>query len=493
VTFLDDRFHGRFGDGEPEWPPSPLRLFQAIIAANADEIGSGGDVEASLRWLERQPPPSIIVPSADVGTGYVLSVPNNAMDIVGRAWSKGNYFGSGDSNPATHRTMKRVRPVQMPDGGRIHYIWPFDDSDMDATSILASLIDAVKKVFTLGWGVDLVVANAETLGVDGLGQLRGQWWKPHVATGQHVLRGPRQGTLDALQSRHQGFLNRITSSGFVPVDPLTQFAEFGYRNPDESASRPHVVFELRQDDGRFFTYPQRKLIHIAGMVRHLAIEMMKNAPPETVNDAEQWVDRYVAGHSRDYGGEHRQLSYLPLPSIGHRHADHAVRRVMITTSSGDDLLLNHLATRLAGQQLRPTQRTPLEHLPTLVRVHRDNVANCYTQPAKTWASVTPVVLPGHNDRKPAKTVKLIKKALRQSGIEQPCAFKWRSVSWWPNSLMAHKYDRDKKPSGYLRPDHLETLTLVHLKLQFDTPGPLPGPVAIGAGRHCGLGVFAGLT
>jgi len=79
VTFLDGRFHGRYGDGEPEWPPSPLRLFQAIVAANSSEIESGGDVDASLRWLECQPPPFIIAPPSEVGTGYVLSVPNNAM------------------------------------------------------------------------------------------------------------------------------------------------------------------------------------------------------------------------------------------------------------------------------------------------------------------------------------------------------------------------------------------------------------------------------
>ncbi|MBX9622589.1 MAG: type I-U CRISPR-associated protein Cas5/Cas6, partial [Gemmataceae bacterium] len=35
VTFLDPAFHGRGDGGEPEWPPSPLRLFQAVVAAAA--------------------------------------------------------------------------------------------------------------------------------------------------------------------------------------------------------------------------------------------------------------------------------------------------------------------------------------------------------------------------------------------------------------------------------------------------------------------------
>ena len=35
VTFLDGEFHGRRDGGESEWPPSPLRLFQALVATAA--------------------------------------------------------------------------------------------------------------------------------------------------------------------------------------------------------------------------------------------------------------------------------------------------------------------------------------------------------------------------------------------------------------------------------------------------------------------------
>lgn len=43
-TLLDAAFHGRGDDGEPEWPPSPLRAFQALRAAAAAR-GRGGDAE----------------------------------------------------------------------------------------------------------------------------------------------------------------------------------------------------------------------------------------------------------------------------------------------------------------------------------------------------------------------------------------------------------------------------------------------------------------
>ena len=66
ATFLDPRFHGRGDGGEPEWPPSPLRLVQAIIAAHADDIGNDGDLDRALTWRELQEPPLILL--ADIPT-----------------------------------------------------------------------------------------------------------------------------------------------------------------------------------------------------------------------------------------------------------------------------------------------------------------------------------------------------------------------------------------------------------------------------------------
>jgi CRISPR-associated protein Csb2 len=251
-----------------------------------------------------------------------------------------------------------------------------------------------------------------------------------------------------------------------------------------------VVFELRRDDGSRFSYPQMKLIHIAGMVRHLTIELMTQSPPEDVDG--DWVDTYVAGHPKAGAVEHRQFSYVPLLSTGHEHADQWVRRVMIVAPVGDDRYLRHLAMRLDGSQLKPTPETKLDHAPTLVRVRDDNVARFYTETSNTWASVTPVILPGHDDQNPAKTRKLIEKALAQSGIKQKCEFEWSGFSHFPKSLSSHKYDRAKGPTGYIRPGHLLTQTAVHMRLRFNDGLKVPGPLAIGAGRHCGFGIFARL-
>jgi len=279
-------------------------------------------------------------------------------------------------------------------------------------------------------------------------------------------------------------------SGFVPVAPLATFEMTGYRRPADPVGRPYAVFELQNDNGEYCRYSQRKLIHIAGMVRHLAKKAMQASPPPDVQD--DWVEHYVVGH-RPKGQEiHRQFSYLPLPSIGHEHADQIVRRVMIAAPLGDEHFLEHLARRLAGQQLIPESKNEFGDAgpPTLVRVRNDNIARHYTRPSNRWASVTPVILPGHDDKKPAKTRKLIEKALAQSGIEQPCRFEWSAFSRFRKSFSAHKYDRNKRSQGFYRPNYLENNTAVHLQLRFDGELNIPGPLLIGAGRHCGLGLMA---
>jgi CRISPR-associated protein Csb2 len=116
------------------------------------------------------------------------------------------------------------------------------------------------------------------------------------------------------------------------------------------------------------------------------------------------------------------------------------------------------------------------------------VAKRYLDPARVWATVTPAILPGHDDHKPEKTVRLIERALIQSGVDQPCKFTWSALPNFPHCLTAHKYDRNRRPVGYFRPEHLKSMTAVHVQLAFEHA--VTGPLLIGAGRHCGFGVLA---
>jgi len=483
VHWLDDRYHGLLDrEGPPEWPPSPYRLFQALVAGAARhgelEAGSGN----ALEWLQKLNPPMIIAPQSRPGRVVTHFVPNN----------------DGDKKPdrQDRLTGKTFRPTLMLDPPDVHYLWEIPS---DQVSQAESVYRAARYLTCLGWGIDMAYADGRTINREQISELHGIRWYPrkNVLCDEGLLRVPafdretHVGSLSDLKRAHQSALNRIEhGKPLNTVEKPKVFDRVFYESKERLLGRPYAVFELRRDDGEYFDYPQDKLIHIAGMVRHLAIEVMGNSRPEGVDT--EWVNRYIAGHNCDNTADHRQISYIPLSSIGHQHADHKVRRVMIVVQPGDERLLQHLTKRLNGQQLKPTAQTKLASPPTLVHIYQRKVVSFYTRPANVWASVTPVILPGHDDHKTDKTRKLIEKALAQSGIVQPCEFEWSAFSQFPKSLSAHKYSRDKRQIGYIRPSHLLNQTAVHLKLRFHDGLQVPGPLVIGAGRHCGFGMFAGI-
>ena len=298
-------------------------------------------------------------------------------------------------------------------------------------------------------------------------------------------------TLCDLKHCHQTVAERIEhGEPLHSVDKPRIFERVFYASAERLIGRPFHVFELQDTEGSPFGYPHRQLIHIAGMVRHLAIKSMEKNSPRGVDG--NWVESFVAGHRReDETIPHRQLAYLPLQSVGHQHTDPSVRRVMIAAPLGNDEWLDHVARRLAGQSLEPLRGNEfLGDPPILVPVQDQKVVRFYVGPASVWHSITPVILPGHDDHKPDKTRKLIEKALAQSGVDQPCTFEWSAFSRFPKAYSAHKYGRNKRPQGYIRPAHLLSQTAVHLTLKFRDGLKVPGPLMIGAGRYCGFGLFA---
>lgn len=536
VTFLQPACHARLGkeDAAPnEWPPSPLRLFQAMVAgAAARWAGDDGLTRGALtaaapvaafKWLESlcaTSPPTILAPRAVTGQAVPHYVPNNSADLVAAKWAKGDALATFED-----RTKKVFRPTHLIDGHTVHYLWPLDETqEREARHYEPVLNAAARCIVALGWGIDAAVGDGRVIDASGTQSLGGERWNPG-RVGTPGLRIPVCGTLDALVRRHASFLDRLKDGIFHPVPRLREFTTAAYRRDINPLPRPIAVFKLLDDNDDTVAYPHAKLIHISGMVRHLAIELMKQYPPRSRRlrglSPEQWVRQYVAGHQspehKAAGRPHAQFSYVPLQSIGHAHTDPAVRRVMIIAPIGDEAWLEHLTQRLDGQPLKPF-RDSKPRLPEGTYLHliapssKDGVRDAYTGESRAWASVTPLILPGHDDHNPDKTRRLILKALAQSGIDQPCEFEWGAFSCFPKSYGAHKYIRDtsaadgKRRIGYIRPDHLLEQSAVHLVLRFgrrehpDDPKsrwipaeqPIPGPIAVGAGRHCGFGVMATL-
>ena len=303
------------------------------------------------------------------------------------------------------------------------------------------------------------------------------------SVGGFDLRGPKCGSIQSLSDNYELALKRYQSPGVTDLEPSAP--KYQLISYTLKAAKSCAVFDLRTRSGEFAPYPHARLMHIAGMTRSASIKAMKAFPPEGIPGASEWVKSFVAGHRSEQPIEHQQFSYVPLPSIGHEHADAMIRRIMIVAPFGCEGELRHLAGQIDGEQLQPEGGG---EGPILDGGRTGGVIRQYLGPSRTWASVTPVILPGHDDHKPEKTIKLIERALNQSGVDHGCQFEWSSLPNFPNCLSAHKYDRQGKKTGYFRPRYLNDLTAVHMRITFEQA--VPGPLVIGSGRHCGFGVFA---
>ncbi len=522
IRFLDGAFHGRSDYGEPEWPPSPLRLFQAIVAASAARWNERRGLrhgEAALKWLEQLAPPSIAAPQARLAQGYRAYVPNNVGDLVGRSLSKG-----GNDSLANYRTEKPIQPNRFDQEQEVHYLWNLANQTPEYDRYRQIISEAVHAITHVGWGVDLVVATVAEIDHAATGNLQGHKWTP-VEGGAIGLRCPRAGTMDDLSQRHQAFLNRVHKDGFAPVPPLSVFDIISYRRDTDPPGTPYAIFALRKtDDSGFCSFqPSRKSLHLSGMLRHAASDP---ALLRSLGWNEDYARQIVLGHGEKQGEAHQavngaRLAFLPLPSIEWRpdkngHVAGSIRRVLVTLhgfASGE--AFQRFIQRFGNQDLIEEEtREPVAAL-RRQRTH-DGATRLYLEKASSWATVTPVILPGYDDprklrqrlrnekenlsaseksevlrRLDQRIDSLLRKALRHAGFSdllvKHAELEWRNTGFWPGTDLATSYAAGDQHRRFRR---------LHVRItwrdQNGTPLELPGPLCIGSGKFTGMGLFAAL-
>lgn len=497
--FLSPWFHGRGDEGAPEWPPSPLRVFHAVVAAAA-RAGTLEPTRGALNWLEQRAAPLIIAPEAVASaTGYRLSVPHNAMDLVGKQWVRGD-----EGSAAEHRTMKNLRPHRLPEDTVVHYAWQLDG---DASTVPV-LIAATRGVVALGWGIDLVVGHGAVVEDARLAELAAQQkaWEPR-SDGRRDLRVPTRGTLADLERRHAAFLSRTSFDAptLRPPPALSIFAITRYARTDQPRTTDIAGFTLMRvesDNFRAFEATRRGMA-VAGMLRYAV-----RTAAERAGWDEARVHASVLGHGK---GDEARLLLVPVPSIEPRGARGetagAVRRVMVfsTDDRSDDAAW---AARVLGGMDLIDEETGEVQAVLAATSHNDRVLSRYVSESSTWVTVTPMLLPGHDDpgrlREKLRIVKgsdeqkslierltkrreaLVRKALRQAGLVDELAFS-AEIETRETGFIAGV----DKASRFAVPSHLAKSPRLHVKLTW--PKQVAGPLCIGRGRFSGLGLFVGLT
>lgn len=482
IRFLSDRYHGRVDNGRSaEWPPSPLRVFQAVLAGAAPRWVDARICDAesgAFRWLERQGPPMILAPRAHPGRPLLTYVRENLSDVA-----------------PEKRDAKIHRPTLMEGEPRVVYAWPLNGEPEDRISA-ATMARCARHVRALGWGIDMAVGDGaivEALNNDESPVVR---WIATQEPRERQLRVAVDGTLNDLLRRHGASLNRIAVDGRNPLAPLTAYSVVGYCRTTQIPMREFAAFALRpsidpaiaeQDTpeghderrkvDRYRSFRNVNSAKVAAMLRHATCKTAK-APGGW--PFEEDSARYVAGHGED--GKRRsaadrsaRFSYLPLPSVG-THADGMIRRVVVAEPwGGDGSHAAWAAQRLSGLDLIDEDTgTPVA---TLHRLDPQDVPVAFTGPSREWATATPIVLPGFDGLKMEKAARLLSRACDQAGLPEGSVEGFEFIG--PSA---------KSDGRFFVPNYLRAWPLRWAVIRFKEE--VRGPIAIGAGRHCGLGVLS---
>ena len=450
------------GTGTPcyhgaEWPPAPLRLFQALAASAYRHPSRIDRYRDTLEALERWSPPVIYAPRPSPAPAVTSSVPNNDGDLVLDLHAQGK-TGEAREKQSKLVTLRERRGRIIEDA--VHYVWGAETTSRQVRALQA-LADGVTHV---GQGTDL--AWVQVSSGPKLPAPSGSRHEPSRLSGNR-LQVPYPGALEALQAFYEAYRSGI-SGGDVTGTPRPEHAESGYASVASLPLRRAATFRLRTLNGDPWSAGRDGGLAVAAMLRHAIGESAKRAGFDVTAVAE------LMGH----GGPGR-IHAMPLPNVGHYRADGRIRRVMIASTAQTPV--DHwsaIRRRLAGEVLSGHQGDPVVSLSP----ETDQITESYTeQAAATWTTATPVILPGWEHRRgrprPHRTVKRL---LMYAGIPEEAVAK---VTFEPAGRLAGT----ARAHDYPAPRHLGRYPRTHLTIQFQDR--VRGPLFLGAGVGVGLGLL----
>ncbi|MBA3810324.1 MAG: type I-U CRISPR-associated protein Cas5/Cas6 [Caulobacteraceae bacterium] len=491
VRWPDGRFHGvregrERGRGAEavvrEWPPSPFRLFQALVAGAYGgrwAFEARAEKDAAFAWLERLDPPVILAPAGKTLRPVTYYVPNNDADAVG-----------GDPGRVNEiRSARTLRASMFESERPAAYLWTFDGDDAPARR----MAQLAGRLHTLGHGIDAAFARAEVLdvheGEQRLLALGGTPRRPAIrpVSGERGTPCPASGSFDSLRRRHEAFIGRFTRAG------AGRKAVIAFRQPSKAHARAicydqpsaRLLYELTPLRGRaqFRPWPLINATLLTVMVRDQAARALRSEWPRE-------VERYVIGRGAGPGDVTARLRILPLPSIGTRHTSQDIRRMLVDVPPDHPVPIADLKWALSGRELADGQGEPTGIVlspasdTSMLGRYRANVAH---GEGRVWRTVTPAALPGRRGRgrggdaraaAEAQAAGSVVQALRHAGITTPVSAV--RVQKEPFDLKGECADR-------FMPDRFNVHDLHHVEITFGRP--VGGPLVLGDGRWLGLGVM----
>jgi len=454
VTWPANTYHGK------EWPPSPLRLYQALLSGCRSGRPTNPELDAALRHLEDLPPPTISAPPAAMESPAASAVPNNDGDITFGHWAKGH-------DQKARSSESKLKTIRIRHPWRFHwpvtYIWA---ANTDTALYRTKLAELCSTLTCLGHGVDSAWAHV----VADEGKADDMIYAPASAGGQG-LTIPYPGVFEVLEERYLAQRKRLQGGELRGIiEPSHRMQH--YRCEDDPPARRWALFSLREPDGvRPFSAEGSQMLDIAAMTRHAIGEAGKRAG----------FDESTLSELMGHGGPDR-VRVHPLPNVGHRYADGRIRRVLLVAPATVELRIwQALIYRMAGAELSP----PGTSIPvsTLWNASSDDkLIDHFTRPSFEWTTATAIVLPVLDYRRgKPRPERTLRRLLRHAGISESLLESATFES--APTLNASMHARECR-----LPQHLRNLPMTHLSIRWTRP--LAGPFALGAGAGYGFGVLA---
>jgi len=466
LAITADLLHGTIRAGSPddtvmaggaagEWPPSPARLFSALVAGDGTRSRCSMTEGTELLWLESLAPPIIHASPSH----HVLVSPLRARYAV----VDGTAEGAVHDYPG--RTSREVRPGvrQAPKCRTVIYVWP------DAVApggTLAALRARAARVGYLGCADSPVRLSVRESVADGLSEP----WRPDPGA-QFTLPVPYRGFLAALDDAYDTW-----SSGNAMRRAWIRTERAGYQAPGcravDDGPAPTVIW-LRL--GR--AVAGHKLVALTETLRDAVLDHVQRLLPPGAD-----MPSLLHGH-RQPGEVGPQARFLALPDVGYERSDGRLLGAAIWLPPATEpevvQVVRSALARLAGERLVKPRWFDIA-----VAVHtgepRPWAANPdrWTGPAASWTSATPVV----HERwtKGLPTVVEVARWCAHADLPAPASVSFRRH---PALLGAP----DLRPDQVFRPGR-DRRPYSHMRIDFSDR--VAGPVVIGGGRQLGLGLMA---
>ncbi|CAN5809292.1 type I-U CRISPR-associated protein Csb2 [soil metagenome] len=485
VQFLCGHYHGRNREKILEdFPPSPMRLFQALLAASPRGLYGKQNVairDNALQWLGNLAPPTIV-----------------ANETIKSGEDTINYVPNNDNKFDHIRTDKSMHHHVLLDDGKVKYVWGFDVDE--TTREFAKAICAMSQLITyLGQTTDLVIAHGEVT-EDFTEDESKAIFKPETSKGDWQI--PTKGSLQACQERYKERKNL--------VDFPTPARWVDYRNKNAIyLDAPTALFELRQNGGKNrLPFEPVLLQQVSAMTRHAWLNFLR----ENKNFADDYgadlLAQKFAGHesnTSEKSVDAPHVAFVPLPSLNKEFtADGKIRRVLVIgygcESKENRQMFEDIANKLNGALLIDEKTGEKKGEIIKVEPKEYKMVYCFIaknhQFAKVWRTVTPIILSGHprlitnNENPNAEQTKIFKKGRSPEDFILKCL----KEAGIPLEIV-ESVDATKSPvvpktqhSFLYKPnERLRSSPRFHAEVVFKKP--IVGSLVIGRGRFAGFGLM----